>query len=336
MPLQSILVPAVKMKKLLVICGPTATGKTNLAIHIAKKFSGEIISADSRQVYRGLNIGTGKDLPRGAKLKFLWIKRFGYYEIGGVKVWGYDLADPRHGFSVSQYLKFAERIIDDIAKRGKLPILVGGTGLYIKGVMDGIPTAEIPKNSRLRESLENKTSGTLFEMLAQIDPLRAADMNASDKKNPRRLIRAIEIAAWKTSHGSEESSVKKKEIRYDILQIGLTADEKYLGDKIERRVSERFKERLKNEIAGLLKKHVGWGMQSMSSMGYGQWQDFFEGRRSEKDVIKIWENEEKKYIKRQLVWFKKDKRIRWFDITDENYSENVEKTVEKWHNKAHA
>lgn len=324
------------MKKLLVICGPTATGKTNLAIYLARKFNGEIISADSRQVYRGLNIGTGKDLPRGAKLKFLWIKRLGYYEIGGVKVWGYDLADPRHGFSVSQYLKFAERIIADITKRGKLPILVGGTGLYIKGVIDGIPTAGIPKNNRLRESLKDKTSSGLFEMLAQIDSLKAADMNASDKKNPRRLIRAIEIATWKTNHSGKESGVEKEKVRYNILQIGLTADEKYLSDKIERRVSERFKERLKNEIAGLLKEHVGWGMQSMSSVGYGQWQDFFEGRRSEKDVIKIWENEEKKYIKRQLVWFKKDKRIKWFDITDQNYSKDVEKTVEKWHNKAHA
>lgn len=324
------------MKKLLVICGPTATGKTNLAIYLAKKFNGEIISADSRQVYRGLNIGTGKDLPRGAKLKFLWIKKLGYYEIGGVKVWGYDLADPRHGFSVSQYLKFAERIIADITKRGKLPILVGGTGLYIKGVIDGIPTAEIPKNNRLRESLESKTSSELFEMLAQIDSLKAAEMNTSDKKNPRRLIRAIEIATWKTNHSGKESCVEKEKVRYDILQVGLTADEKYLSDKIERRVSERFKERLKNEIAGLLKEHVGWGMQSMSSMGYGQWQDFFEGRRSEKDVIKIWENEEKKYIRRQLVWFKKDKRIRWFDITDQNYSKDVEKTVEKWHNKARA
>lgn len=318
--------------KLLVICGPTASGKTNLALSLAKKFNGEIVSADSRQVFKGLNIGTGKDLPKGSKMKHLWIKRFGYYEVKGIKIWGYDIADPRHSFSVSQYLKFAERVIADIAKRGKLPILVGGTGLYIKGVIDGIPTADIPVSTRLRKDLEIKTPIQLFEMLAQIDSIKAAGMNASDKKNPRRLIRAIEIATWKMNHGGREFLPEKKNDNRDVLQIGLTAGEKYLNHKIEQRVSERFKERLKNEIAGLLKNHVGWEMQSMSSMGYGEWKDFFEGKKSEIEVIKTWETEEKKYVKRQMIWFKKDKRIKWFDIQSKDYSENVEKTVDSWHN----
>lgn len=324
------------MTKLLVICGPTATGKTSLAISLAGKFNGEIISADSRQVFKGLNIGTGKDLPKDAKLKFLWIKKFGYYEVGGVKIWGYDLADPRHSFSVSQYLKFADRVINDIVKRGKLPIVVGGTGLYIKGVIDGIPTAEIPKNNRLRKSLNIKTANQLFEMLAQMDAIKAGAMNTSDKKNPRRLIRAIEVATWAVSHKGDGQKTKKGKTDIDVLQIGLMANESYLNDKIEQRVSERFKEKLKDEIAGLLKNHVDWEMQSMSSMGYGQWKDFFEGKKSEKDVIAIWENEEKKYVKRQMIWFKKDKRIEWFDITDPNYPENVEKMVRKWHNIADA
>ncbi len=318
------------MDKLLVICGPTATGKTALAIKLAKKFNGEIVSADSRQVYRGLDIGTGKDLPKGAKLQYLWIKRFGYYEMDGIKVWGYDLADPRHSFSVSQYLKFADRVISDIKKRGKLPILVGGTGLYIKGVIEGIPTAEIPKNGSLRKSLENKTVDELFEMLAKIDSLRAAGMNSSDRKNPRRLVRAIEVATWKVTYGEKEPQEIKT--NYDVLQIGLIAEDKYLENKIEQRVTERFREKLKNEIAELLKNHVDWDMQSMTSMGYRQWRDFFEGKISEVKAIDIWQNEEKKYVKRQLIWFKKDVKVNWFDITSENYPENVEKTVEKWHN----
>jgi tRNA dimethylallyltransferase len=324
------------MNKLLVICGPTATGKTNLAISLAKKFNGEIVSADSRQVFKGLDIGTGKDLPQNAKLKYLWIKRFGFYEIKGIKVWGYDLADPRHSFSVSQYLIFAKRIIADIIKRGKLPILIGGTGLYIKGVIDGIPTAEVPKNNRLRKSLDTKNPDELFEMLAQMDSIRAAEMNASDKKNPRRLIRAIEIATWRISHGNKFIDTQDRKLNFDVLQIGLMADENYLSHKIEQRVSERFREKLKNEIASLLKNHVDWKMQSMSSMGYGEWQDFFEGRKSEKNVIKDWEKEEKKYVKRQIVWFKKDRRIVWFDITDRNYPDNVEKVVKKWHNLGNA
>lgn len=320
------------MNNLLVICGPTATGKTELAIKLAKRFNGEIVSADSRQVYKGLNIGTGKDLPKGAKLKFLWIKRFGFYEIKGVRVWGYDLADPRHSFSVSQYITFAKRIIKDILKRGKLPILVGGTGLYIKGVIDGIATAEIPVSNRLRKSLEDKSSEDLFEMLAQIDPVKAAGMNASDRKNPRRLVRAIEVATWRVDHGDEEENEKKEEIKLNILEIGLTANEKYINAKIEKRVSERFKEKLKNEIADLIKNHVSWETQSMSSMGYGEWRDFFEGKKSEMEVIKTWEGEEKKYVKRQMVWFKKDVRIKWFDITDPDYYKNVENMVEKWDN----
>lgn len=318
------------MNKLLVICGPTATGKTRLGVHLAKKINGEIISADSRQVYKGLNIGTGKDLPKGAKIKHLWMKKFGYYEVDGVKIWGYDLADPRHSFNVSQYLRFTERIIPDIIKRGKTPILVGGTGLYIKGVIDGIPTAEIPKNSKLRKSLEEKSASGLFENLAQIDSIKSAAMNSSDRKNPRRLIRAIEVATWKITHSRIETY--KKPTIYDILQIGLTANEKHLFNKIENRVSERFKEKLKDEIASLLKSHVHWNMQSMSSMGYGEWRGFFEGNKSEVEVIEIWKGEEKKYVKRQMVWFKKDKRIRWFDVTDPNYPVNVEKIVLMWHN----
>lgn len=320
------------MNNLLVVCGPTATGKTSLAISLAKKFNGEIVSADSRQVFKGLNIGTGKDLPKGAKMKYLWIKKFGYYEIGGIKIWGYDLADPRHSFSVSQYIKYAERIIADIVKRGKLPIIVGGTGLYIKGIIDGIPTADIPRNNRLRKSLNEKPESELFELLAKMDPIKAAAMNASDKKNPRRLIRAVEIATWHITHEKDGHKVKTPRKGWNVLQIGLMAGANYLDRKIEQRVSERFKERLKDEIASLLKNHVDWKMQSMSSMGYGQWQDFFEGRKSETDVIKTWEVEEKKYVKRQVVWFKKDKRIKWFDVTDKKYPENVEKMIEKWHN----
>ena len=322
------------MDKLLIICGPTATGKTGLSLRLAKRFNGEIVSADSRQVYKGLNIGTGKDLPKNAKMKFMWLKKFGFYEIGGVKVWGYDLADPRHSFSVSQYLKFAERIIADIIKRGKLPILVGGTGFYIKGIVDGIPTAEVPRSSHLRKSLEDKSANELYEMLAQIDSIKAAGMNSSDKKNPRRLMRAIEIATWKMTNGDITPDTNKK--TFDVLQIGLSASEDYLNEKIENRVTERFKEKLKDEIAGLLKNHVDWKMQSMSSMGYGEWRDFFEGRKSEKEVIDIWQSEEKKYVKRQIIWFKKDKRINWFDVESVEYPENVEKLVKKWHNIANA
>jgi len=319
------------MNKLLVICGPTSTGKTTLAIKIAKKFNGELVSADSRQVYKGMDIGTGKDLPKGAKIKLPWFKKYGYYEVDEVKIWGYDLADPRHEFSVAQYIKFAERVISDILKRGKLPILVGGTGLYIKGVVDGIATAEVPKNNLLRKNLEGKPAEELFEKLAQMDSFKAGQMNSSDKKNPRRLIRALEIAMWRINNVKKDKELEKKKTVFKVLEIGLTAPEKFIFDRIKLRVGERVKAGIKNEVQNLLKQHVTWEMPSMSSMGYGQWKEYFNNKKTEDEVFKDWEGEEKKYVKRQMVWFKKDKRICWFDITASKYSQSVEKSVEKWY-----
>jgi tRNA dimethylallyltransferase len=331
-------VPAVKnmTNKLLVICGPTSTGKTTLAIELAKKFNGELISADSRQVYKGMDIGTGKDIPKGTKIKLPWFQKYGYYEVGGAKIWGYDLADPRHEFNVAQYIKFAGRIISDIVKRGKVPILVGGTGLYIKAVVDGIATASIPKNNLLRKNLEKATAEELFEKLAQMDSFKAGQMNASDKKNPRRLIRAIEVAMWKINNGQKEKEIAKKKKDFEVLMIGLTAPEKFISARISSRVARRVEAGIKKEVQDLLKKHVTWEMPSMSSMGYRQWKDYFDGKRSEAEVIRDWEGEENKYIKRQMVWFKKDKRIHWFDITEAKYPENVEKSVEKWYSTSNA
>ena len=319
------------MDKLLVICGPTSTGKTTLATALAKKFNGELISADSRQVYRGMDIGTGKDIPEGAKIKLPWFQKYGFYEINGAKIWGYDVADPRHEFNVAQYIKFAERLISDIVKRGKTPILVGGTGLYIKAVVDGIATASIPKNNLLRKNLEKATAEELFEKLAQMDSLKAGQMNTSDKMNPRRLVRAIEVAMWKINNGQKEKEIEKKKKDLEVLMIGLNAPEKFIYARIKSRVAQRVKAGIKKEVENLLKKHVTWGMPSMSSMGYRQWKDYFDNKKSEAEVVKEWESEEKKYVRRQMVWFKKDKRIYWFDTTDPNYPKNVEKSVEKWY-----
>lgn len=299
------------MNKLLVICGPTATGKTNLAGHLAKRFNGELISADSRQVYKGIDIGTGKD----------------YVE--GVKIWGYDLVDPKREYSVSKYLKFASSAINDILKRGKLPIMVGGTGLYIKGIISGIPTVNIPRNAELRKRLETKSVDELFENLAELSPTRAGNMNSSDRKNPRRLIRAIEVAQHAITKGFKEKSYVRS---YDVLTVGLIAPEEVLFGRIEERVDKRVEDGIKGEIEGLLRQGVNWHDQSMFSLGYRQWRDFFEGGVEEEKVIEEWKKEERKYAKRQMTWFKKEKDINWFDITNKEYPDNVEKLVSVWDN----
>jgi tRNA dimethylallyltransferase len=328
------------MNKLLIICGPTSTGKTTLAINLAKKLkasgpgasgpAGEIVSADSRQVYRGMNIGTGKELPEGAKIKYPWFYKWGYYELEGIKVWGYDLVDPKNEFSVAQYLKFANSVIPDIQKGKKLPILVGGTGLYIKGVTEGIPTAAIPKNKQLRKNLETKTPAELYEVLAQLDAIRAGGMNSSDRKNPRRLIRAIEISQYLIDHKNIASrQVKEKDL--DVLFIGLTADRNYLEKAIELRAKKRLKAGIKKEVEELIKKKIDWNSQPMVALGYRQWRDYFEKKASEQSAVDKWINEEKKYAKRQMTWFKKIKSINWFNITEPKWREKVEFMVKKWY-----
>jgi len=316
----------------LVICGPTATGKTSLSIRLAKKFNGEIISADSRQVYKGMDIGTGKDLPVGAKIKYPWFGKYGYYEVQGIKIWGYDLADPRHEYSVAKYVKFADRIIADIVKRGKTPILTGGTGLYIRAITDPIPTVHIPRDNGLRKNLEDRSASELFEILATMDPIRAGEMNASDKKNPRRLARAIEVATWRIDNTGNEQKIEKKKRNFDVLTVGLNAPMKILEERIKFRVAERVEKGIVTEVKKLLKSQVTWDTQAMSSMGYGEWRDYIEGGIGEEHIIREWQREEIKYAGRQMTWFKKDKRIKWFDITDKSFAGKVEKLIKKWHN----
>lgn len=318
------------MRKILVICGPTSTGKTSLAIKLAKKLNGEIVSADSRQVYVGMNIGTGKDIPDNS----LWVKsdkksQTGYYEIQGVKVWGYDLVSPKKEFSVAEYIKIASKIISDISERGKIPILTGGTGLYIRGVIDGIPTAEIPRNFQLRKNLSTKTPDYLFEKLAEMDSAKALLLNSSDRKNPRRLIRSIEIAQFLLNK-NRLKRVRSMSDKYKVLFVGLNAPKKAIEKKIRKRVSTRIRQGIEQEIKTLIMQGVGWGDQSMLTLGYRQFRGYFERTIDLSHVLDDWIIEEIRYAKRQMTWFKKDKRIIWFDITKLNFIISIEKLIQKW------
>ena len=305
-----ILAPAVNMNKLLVVCGPTATGKTDLALKLAKLLDGVLVSADSRQVYKHMDIGTGKDLER----------------VG--RIYGYDIALPRQEYSVAQYLEYTKKIVKKIWSSNKLPILVGGTGLYIKAVVDGIETANIPRNKLLRQSLEAKGVSELYDILASDDPVRAANMNSSDRKNPRRLIRAIEIAIG-TMDSKKVRSIKG--LAADTLFIGLTAPKDFLNKRIFLRVEKRIDQGIEREIEFLLKHGVTWDMQSMNSLGYKQFKEHFEEGKSIDEVISEWIREEGKYAKRQMTWFKKDKRVKWFDVSDSKYLKKVEALTQNWY-----
>jgi tRNA dimethylallyltransferase len=296
------------MNKLLIICGPTATGKTALAVTLAKKFNGELISADSRQVYRGMDIGTGKDTE----------------SLQGIPIWMYDVADPDEPFNSSLYQEKANACIADILKRNKLPIVVGGSGLYVNAILHPL-TISVEPNERLRKKLESYTKKELQKKLFKVGREYWESMNHSDRENPRRLIRKIEIAM-----GKKKKPVEKKN-SYDVLKIGLTGDNKTLYARIDERVEKRVLQGMVQEIRTLSDKGYPWNLASMSGLGYRQWEAYFDGTKTKETVIQKWKFDEHGYARRQMTWFRKDKDIHWFDITKKEKEAEIESLVASWY-----
>lgn len=318
------------MQKLLVICGPTGTGKTALGIHLAKKFDGEIVSADSRQVYKGLDTATGKDIPENSNFQFSIFKgrkRIGCWKLtDDTKLWLVDVVESTEKFSVALYQQLATLVIDDIWQRGSLPIVVGGTGLYIKAVVDGIDTIGVPPNPQLRAAYTRKSAKELFDTLFHLDP-DAAWLNASERKNKQRLIRRVEIA--QSRHG--QRGLKSANTKKDMFFVGLTAPYKVLRERIEKRIDQWVVAGAEDEVAGLLQRGLSWDSQAMSSIGYRQWKPYFEKTKTKEEVIQKWKQEEWRYAKRQMTWFKKDERVNWFDIGHDDWLQQVDKLVGSWY-----
>lgn len=322
------------MKKLLIVCGPTATGKTALAIKLAKIFNGELVSVDSRQVYKFMDIGTGKDVSDfNFKLSDLKWKRkkIGYYFKDKLKIWGLDLVKPDEEFSVAHWLDFAHLIIQDIWQRKKLAIVVGGTGFWLKALINKIDSLGIAPDWQLRKQLEKKGVEQLREMLAGLDPGRLQRMNYSDKNNPRRLIRAIEIARKR-----KDLRFKPQVLRFKIdrlLMIGLKASNKVLYQGIDQRVEKRIKQGAEKEVRALIKKGYSWNLFSLTATGYKEWRPFLEAKSTLKEVITRWKFNEHQLARRQLTWFKKNQKINWFDIEKPSWQKNVVKLVKSWYYK---
>jgi tRNA dimethylallyltransferase len=321
------------MNKILVICGPTATGKTSLGIKLARKFNGEIVSADSRQVYVGMDIVTGKDVPSNLKPQISAIKwrdrKLKYYEINGTKIWGYDIVNPDEDFNISFWKECTDLLITDIHNRNKLPIIVGGTGLYIKSLTRDLSQISVSPNFQLRALLSDKPWDYLFNYLNMIDSKKAASLNQSDRHNPRRLIRAIEISI------SKDLSPPSPEIKRwvgpacrqaggEILQIGLTAPLDTLKKRAGQKISSRIKNGAFTEAEKLLKLYSP-NLSSLTACGYKGF--------GKPDWETLWCNSEHQYLKRQLVWFKKQPNISWFDITDPNWLNSIMDVVISWYNK---
>lgn len=327
------------MNKLLFICGPTATGKTDVGIKLAKTFTGEIVSADSRQVYRGMDVVTGKDLPASSKLKCQNSKlninneklSVGFRVKEEIPIWLVDIVDPDYPFNVGEYSILAHKVIRDIWLREKLPIVVGGTGLYIKSIIEPFTGIIIPPNKKLRRQLEGQPKEVLQQKLIDVDSNRWEKMNHSDRNNPRRLIRAIEIVLWKKNN-SFKFSVSNL-FRPDlVLMIGLnTSFKKTLYQRIDERVEKRLKEEAPEEVINLISKRYSWFLPSLTASGAKQLKEFIEGKETLFEACNRWKFAEHAYARRQITWFKKDKRIHWFDITQDEYLHSIEELVRKWY-----
>lgn len=297
--------------KIIVILGPTASGKSDLAVKIARKFNGEIISADSRQTYKGLDIGSGK-VPRD-KISNRQLPITNYY-YKGIPHHLLDVASPKKIFTVSQYQKLAEKIIKDILKRGKIPIICGGTGLYINSIIYNIKFPEVPPQPKLRKKLEKFSTEKLFQKLRELDTRRAENI---DKNNRRRLIRALEIILTTKSPVPLFATTAD----YDALLIGIKKSAEELKKLIAKRLKKRLKIGMIKEVENLHKNGVSWKRLDNLGLEYRYVSRYLRGLMTKREMFQTLEKEIYRYAKRQMTWFKKDPSIYW--VLNDKQAENL-------------
>lgn len=288
-------------EKILVVTGPTATGKTALSVELAKKLGGEIVSADSMQIYRGMDIGT-------AKVTKAEMQNIPHHMI--------DIADPSEDYSVSRYVEEADAAVRGILSRGRLPIVAGGTNLYIDSLIAGLDFAEKAEDAALRESLNKQYDDmggeAMLEHLRGFDPERAAKLHPADK---RRIVRAAEIYILTgetiTRHDEE---TKKRPKRYDAVKIALTfADRAVLYDRINARVDKMVSDGLFDEVKGLLDSGLSPACTSMQAIGYKEPAAYFRGEMSKDEAIELIKLSSRRYAKRQLTWLRRDTTVLWHE-----------------------
>ena len=296
------------MQNLSVILGTNASGKSELAIRLANHLGGDVISADSRQVYRSLDLGSGKITPAQA---------------GTVKHHLIDVADLSNYFSLAQYQRAAYSAIDSISGAGKRPLLVGGTGLYISAIVEGYELVDVPPNEPLRAELEGLPLPQLVERIEKSDPEAASRI---DKNNRRRLIRAIEIAAAGRAH----SAARQCSARYNCLQLGLTWPREVLEARIERRLRDRLANGMIDEVAGLRSRGVSDTRLEKLGLEYRYVTRYLRGELRTLDDLRLELGIAiRQFAKGQLTWFKRDRRIIWLDPFRDYFQEACDR-IHEW------
>ncbi len=314
--------------KIIVILGPTASGKTKLAVALASKFNGEIVSADSRQVYKGMDVGTGKDLKEFSIFNFQFSNKsqltnpnlqnriqIPYHLI--------DVASPKQGFDLAKYQKMAFAAIDDILRRGKLPILVGGSGLYLQAVVDNYKLSEAQKDLGLRKKLEKLGADELFKKLEKLSPKLAVKLNNSDRNNKRRRIRYLEILGQDKNFKSRKGGRK-----YEALLIGVNYSKQALKQRIFKRLLERLKEQnLIGEVENLHSHGLSWKKLEDFGLEYKFIALYLQKRLTYDEMVEKLNIAIYQFAKRQLTWFKRwekqGAKVNW--VRDERKIEKLAK-----------
>lgn len=295
------------MKKVLVIVGPTAVGKTAFSLQLAKMFQGEIISGDSIQVYQQFDLGSGK------------IKE---EEKQGIPHYLIDTLLPTAKYSVADFQKEARLLIEQINKKDKLPMIVGGTGLYIKACLyDYQFSAENPLDPQLIQQLEQYDNETLYAMVKEKDPASLIKIHPNNRK---RLIRVLVMAQANNQQKSAIIAQQKHEMLYDALIIGCTMEREKLYQRINQRVEQMFAEGLKEEILGLLAQGISFDHQAMQGIGYREWQQYIDHQAKETSVLAEIQKHSRQFAKRQYTWFNNQMPVTWCDMQDE---ESIKQTI---------
>lgn len=299
-----------KTPKIIVVLGPTASGKSDLGVELAIEFNGEVISADSRQVYTWLDIGTGKITKS---------------EMKGVPHHLLDVSPPEKIFTVADFKRLGEEAIKSILEKGKLPIICGGTGFYIEALLGETSIPEVLPNPELRKELEDKNAEELFDILQKLDPERAETIDA---KNKRRLVRAIEICKElgkvpKIPNGKSQITNK-----FQILKIGIKVPDEELKKRINIRLEKRIEIGMIEEAEKLHKDGLSYERMRELGLEYGALVDFLDNKITKEEMVARLQTEIWQYAKRQMTWFKRDTEIKWFNPKDPLVPEEVKRFLE--------